>query len=96
MVIDDQLAAQEKLSVKQGALVRGSSDGPGVVKDSPADKAGLQAEDIITEVNGVAIDQNNTLSSLIQNYQVGDQITLKILRNGKEMNIVVTLEEKKI
>jgi S1-C subfamily serine protease len=96
LVIDDQLAAQEKLSVKQGALVRGSSDGPGVVKDSPADKAGLQAEDIITEVNGVAIDQNNTLSSLIQNYQVGDQITLKILRNGKEMNIVVTLEEKKI
>ncbi|MCL5017584.1 MAG: trypsin-like peptidase domain-containing protein [Patescibacteria group bacterium] len=95
LTIDDQLAQKENLSVKQGALVRGSSDGPGVVKGSPADKAGLQAEDIITEVNGVAVDENHTLSSLIQNYQVGDRIALKILRNGKEVNVTVTLEERK-
>jgi S1-C subfamily serine protease len=95
LVIDDQLAQKENLSVKNGALIRGNSDGPGVVKNSPADKAGLQAEDIITEVNGVKIDENHTLSELIQNYQVGDQINLKILRNGKEMNVTATLEERK-
>lgn len=95
LAIDDQLAEKENLSVKRGALVRGSQDGPAVVKDSPADKAGLKAEDIITEVNGVKIDENNSLSELIQNYQVGDKINLKVLRDGKEIDIGITLEERK-
>ncbi len=96
LALDDQLSEKEKLSVKRGALVRGNQDGPAVVKNSPAEKSGLQAEDIITEVDGVKIDENNSLSSLIQKYQVGDKISLTVLRNGKEIKLDVTLEERNI
>lgn len=88
------LAKKEKLSVDYGVLVRGSSDGPAVVKNSPADKAGIKAEDIVLEINGEKINAQQTLASLIQKYSVGDTIKLKILRNGKEMEISVKLEER--
>lgn len=94
LIINEQMSEKEKLTVKAGALVRGNQDGPGVIKDSPADKAGLLAEDILLELNGVKIDENNTLSNLIQKYLVGDKVNLKILRNDKEINIEATLEER--
>ncbi len=83
------------LKTENGALVRGSADGPAVIPGSPAEKAGLQAEDIITEFNGEKIDADHSLAYLIQKYNVGDKVTLKILRGGKEMTFQATLEEKK-
>jgi len=94
LVIDSDLAKKEKLSVENGVLVRGSSDGSAVLKDSPAEKAGIKAEDVIIEVNGEKITQNNSLNSLLQKYSVGDTITLKVLRDEKEMEIKVVLEER--
>jgi len=93
-IINEELAQKEKLPVKEGALVRGGQDGPGVVPNSPADKAGIQAEDIIIEFNGEKVTQDNYLSKLIQKYNVGDTVTLKVLRRGKEMEFKVTLEER--
>ncbi|TSC96892.1 MAG: hypothetical protein Athens071426_392 [Parcubacteria group bacterium Athens0714_26] len=93
--VDDSIAEKEKLLVKRGALLRGNQDGPAVMKDSPAFKAGLEAKDVILEIDGRKIDENNSLSSLIQNYQVGDKIKLKILRGDKEIEAGVTLEERK-
>jgi len=92
--INSDLAKKEKLPVENGALVRGSEDGPAIAPNSPAAKAGLQAEDIIIEVNGQKITPEHSLSFFIQKYNVGDVITLKILRNGKEMEIKVKLEER--
>lgn len=40
------------------------------------------------------ISQNNTLASVIKDYNVGDTVSLKILRNGKEIEIKVKLEER--
>ena len=94
LIITPDLAKKEKLSVDSGALVRGNADGPGVIQDSPADKAGLKAEDIILEVNGEKISIDNPLSAIIQKYSVGDAITLKILRAGKEMNLSAVLEQR--
>ncbi|MFA5098686.1 MAG: trypsin-like peptidase domain-containing protein [Candidatus Paceibacterota bacterium] len=94
LVITSDLAKKEKLSVDSGVIVRGSSAGPAVLKNSPAEKAGLKAEDIITEVNGEKITQDKSLNSLLQKYSVGDTITLKALRDGKEMEIKVVLEER--
>jgi len=65
-----------------------------VLKDSPAEKAGIKAEDIIIEVNGEKITQNKSLNSLLQKYSVGDTITLKVVRGGKEMEIKAVLEER--
>lgn len=94
IIISPELKEKEKISVDYGVLVRGNEDGPAVVKDSPAMKAGLQAEDIILELNGEKITRENPLASIIQKYNVGDEISLKILRNGKEIEIKAKLEEK--
>lgn len=94
-LITEEMAEREKLPVKKGIIVRGTEEGPGVIPDSPAAKAGIQAEDIILEVDNQKIDENNTFSSLILKYKVGDTIELKILRAGKEMKIKATLEERK-
>jgi len=92
--IDEEVAKRENLSVKQGVIVRGNEEGPGVIPNSPAAKAGIQAEDIILEINGQKIGEDNALSSLILKYKVGDTITLKILRAGKEMELKTILEER--
>ena len=92
--ITPDLAQKEKLPVENGVLIRGSEDGPAITSDSPAKKAGLQAEDVITELNGEKLNQDNSLAYLIQKYSIGDKVTLKILRNGQEMILRATLEEK--
>lgn len=94
ITLTEEFANREKLPTKEGALVRGTNEGPAVVLKSPAAKAGLQAEDIITELNGEKITLKTPLGSLIQKYSVGDTITITILRDGKEMKITVTLEER--
>lgn len=93
-MISEELAKKEKLGVDYGALVRGNSDGPAVIKKSPADKAGIKAEDIILEIDGKKVEDGNSLSSLTQKYNVGDTVSLKILRDGKEMEMKVVLEER--
>ncbi len=93
-MITPDLAKKEELPVDEGALVRGTQDGPGVVLNSPAAKAGLQAEDIIIELNNEKITQDNYLGKVIQKYNVADTVTLKILRNKKEMEVKVTFEER--
>jgi serine protease Do len=95
LVITPEVAEREKLSVEYGALVRGNPDGPATVKGSPADKAGIKAEDIITQVNGVKILEERSLLSLIQRYNVGDTVNLTVLRGGKEIVVPVLLEERK-
>ncbi len=92
--VTDDIVKKEKLPVTYGALVRGGEDGPGVAKNSPAEKAGLQAEDIILAVNGVKVDENNSLGTLIQRYQVGETVKLTIRRGDKDLTISVLLEER--
>ncbi|PIZ27377.1 hypothetical protein COY45_02755, partial [Candidatus Berkelbacteria bacterium CG_4_10_14_0_8_um_filter_42_34] len=66
-----------------------------VVSGSPADKAGIAENDIILGINGERIDENNSLSSLIQKYNVGDTVTLKIFHKDEEKDAKVTLQEIK-
>lgn len=64
-----------------------------VVENSPAESAGLQEEDIITEFNGQKIrgDDDETLQKLIGQKKVGDTVRLKIWRNGEIKELNVTL-----
>ncbi len=92
--VTEEMAKAQKLKITEGAVLRGSEDGPAVILESPAAKAGLQAEDIILEVNNQKITTDKPLLSLVQNYSVGDEITLKVLRGEKELEIKVKLEER--
>ncbi len=92
--VTQELAKKEKLPVDYGALLRGSSDGAAIQPKSPAYKAGLKAEDIILEVDGKKLSETNQLADIISQKNIGQAITLKINREGKEMTVTAMLEKR--
>jgi len=64
-----------------------------VIEGGAAQKAGLQQYDIITAIDGKEISQFSELSYLLDDYNVGDTVNLKIIRNDKEQTVRVTLQE---
>lgn len=94
ILITEEIAERENLKTTEGVLVRGSEDGPAVIPGSPAEKAGIIAEDIITKVDGETITRERSLASLIQKRNVGDTITLSILRKGKSLSLKALLKER--
>jgi serine protease Do len=73
--------------VQRGLLVSSVVDG------SPADKAGLKAGDVITEVDGERIGETDDLSRVINRREQGD-ITLTIVRDKKTRTVRVTPERR--
>ncbi|HZX99262.1 MAG TPA: PDZ domain-containing protein, partial [Dermatophilaceae bacterium] len=65
-----------------------------VVSGTPADKAGLQAGDAITAVDGNSIDGSLSLVAQVRERSVGDKVTIKVVRNGQSKDITVTLIAK--
>jgi putative serine protease PepD len=65
-----------------------------VVEDAPADRAGLQAGDEVTEVDGKSITTGDELRDAIDAQKPGDKITLTIERNGDERTVQVTLGQR--
>ncbi|MFH0712454.1 MAG: trypsin-like peptidase domain-containing protein [Candidatus Jorgensenbacteria bacterium] len=82
------------LSEEEGARLRGNEDGPAVMPGSPAEVAGLKAEDIILELNGEKVSSEKLLGFLIQKYNIGDTVTLKIKRGEEALELKATLEER--
>lgn len=96
IVLDKEISKANKLPVDYGALiVRESFGEPAVLKESAADRAGLKEYDIILEIDGKKITEENPLADILAEYKIGDEIPLKVLREGKEITIKVKLEEKK-
>ena len=71
--------------VVQGAYVES------VVSGSPADKAGIMQGDIITKFDGLTVDNNHELATLISTKKVGDRVQISVWRNGKILDIQATL-----
>ena len=95
VLVDDKVKQKYSLSVDYGALVlKGNNGEVAVTLDSAAEKAGIKENDIILELNGQKITATNSFSSMLLNYNPGDKITLKILRDGKEMDVDVVLGER--
>src|SRR3990167_1953214 len=86
-MIGERLAIMNE--VPQGAYVQE------VISDSPADKAGIQAEDILTKMGGNEIDGEDEagLAKEIGSHKVGDRVEIEIWRDGETMTLTVTLEE---
>jgi serine protease Do len=71
----------------QGALVRSVEGG------SPADKAGIEAGDIITKFNGQTIDRASDLPRLVGNTKPGSRVNLSVFRRGGSRDLQVTVAE---
>ena len=65
-----------------------------VMSGSAGEKAGLQAGDIIIELDGVKIDDLKSYSVLLKKYQPDDMVKFKILREDKELGISLKLGER--
>ncbi|OIO46444.1 MAG: hypothetical protein AUJ28_02490 [Parcubacteria group bacterium CG1_02_37_51] len=95
VMINEAMAIENKLAVDYGALVaRGQNMTElAVIPGSPADKAGIVENDIILEIEGVKLENDNTLAKLIANYQPGDKIEVKLYHRGEYQDVNVVLEE---
>ncbi len=88
--ITAEVAKYYNLGVKQGAYVH-AERGTAILAGSPAEKAGLKDNDIITKVGGVNVGAAGSVSSLVAEYTPGDTITVTVLRNGQALDISITL-----
>ena len=75
-------------SLPVGALVNSVSPG------SPAQKAGIKPRDIITKVNGQAINDSTLLAPVIAQFDPGQTVTITIWRNNKTMTLKVKLSAR--
>jgi S1-C subfamily serine protease len=92
--VTPQVAKDQGLSVKNGALIGSATAGTAaILPDSPAAKAGLQSGDVIVAVDGTKIDQAHDLSLLILPHKPGDTITLSVLRGSTTRDVQLTLGE---
>jgi serine protease Do len=85
VALDPATAAQNGIPVPYGDYVTGVAAG------SPAAKAGLQTDDIITQANGTDIKGDSDLAVIIHNQKPGDMLTLTVLRGSQTLTIQVTL-----
>jgi S1-C subfamily serine protease len=95
ILITDQAQKEKNLTVNYGALISKGENGEAAVSPgSAAEKAGLKENDIILEFNGDKITSDNSLSKIIQKYNPGDKVSLKILRDKKETILEAVLGER--
>jgi len=85
--ITPDIANAYNLPVQWGAYVTSVS------ANSPASQAGLQTDDIITSIGGVALDGTHSFINTLFTYKPGDQITVEFMRNGKSQQVQMTLGE---
>ena len=78
-------ARANKLGATEGALVVAVSDG------GPAADAGIQENDIITKIDGEQVTSADGLIIALREHEVGDKVTLTVVRDSKEQEVEVTL-----
>lgn len=86
--ITDELAESFKLPNTQGALIAG------VMRGSPADRAGIRPGDILLSVAGKPIGDAHGMIELISAQTPGQQIQLKIRRAGREIDLTVAIAKR--
>jgi len=85
--VTKEIADVEKLDKPRGALVAS------VAENSPSDKAGIKAGDIILEFNGILIKEMKELPRIVAQTEVGKTVEVKIWRNEKELTKKINLED---
>jgi S1-C subfamily serine protease len=85
VAIDPTIAAAYNLPVQFGAYIQEVEAG------TPAERAGLQAGDIITAIGGQAIDEQNPLVNILMRLDPGEEVQMTVVREGREITLGVTL-----
>jgi S1-C subfamily serine protease len=85
-VLSPELKERLELKADKGVLVTE------VLPGSPAAKAGLAEEDVITHVDDVAVNNPNDLRSAIEKVGAGKEVALKVMRGKKEMELKAQLQ----
>lgn len=86
--LDPRIASELGLKDLEGAVVAQ------VEKKSPAEKSGLKAYDVVTEFNGKKVSDSGVLRTLVADTPVGNQIAVKLIRDGKSKNLTVTVGDR--
>ncbi len=86
--MDPQTAKLYNLGIDHGVVVRQ------VEKGAPADRAGVQPGDIITEVNGEKIASWNDFVRDVVTRKIGEKITLTVVRDRRTVRVPVVLAER--
>lgn len=85
--VSKEVAESIGLGAPRGALVTG------VEKDQPAEKAGVEAGDIITKVDGKAVEKSGDLPRIVGGLKPGARATLQVFRRGSARDLTVTIAE---
>jgi serine protease Do len=85
--VSKEVAESIGLGKPQGALVRGVETG------APAEKAGIEAGDIITKFDGKAIEKSSDLPRLVGNVKPGTKAVITVFRRGASKDLTVTIAE---
>jgi len=96
VLVNEEFALSQNLPVNYGALVVEGDNvsGPGVTPDTPAAVAGVKEGDIILEINGKTINENNTLIKILKDYDPGDEVVLTVQRGDEQSEILLKLGER--
>ncbi|SHJ27925.1 serine protease, S1-C subfamily, contains C-terminal PDZ domain [Dethiosulfatibacter aminovorans DSM 17477] len=65
-----------------------------IFKDSPAQTAGLMAGDVIQEIDGEEIDDMSDVQRQLFNYKPGDEVLMKVIRNGDAVDLELVFQKK--
>jgi putative serine protease PepD len=76
-----------------GARVASATGDPAVVPGGPAEAAGVEEGDVITEVDGERVLSSDELIVTIRSHRPGDRLVLTVERGGEEISLTVTLGE---
>ncbi len=85
--VTKEIAEANGLAKPQGALVRGVENG------APADKAGIEAGDIITKFDGKTVEKSSDLPRMVGGVKPGTKSPITVLRQGKSKDLTVTIAE---
>ncbi len=85
--LSDQLGNYFGIKDGDGALITE------VVEDSPAQKAGLAAGDVILKVDNKKVEDAGDVSDLIEDHEKGDQVAVTVMRDHREKDITVEVGE---
>lgn len=96
VILNKEISKANNLPIDHGALiVRENFGEPAVIEGTTADKAGLKEYDLILVAGGKKINEDCSLGDILGEHEIGDEVLFKVLREGKEIDLKVKLEEKK-